>query len=400
VTQQRPPLLPDDPPAGKSASDTQPKRAPTIPAPPPPPRQRPPVRPTSSPPPAQSSGARRGLFIVLLMLAVLLSLGLAALTYLVFDRPQTLGLARVGDLRQTDAAISGTLSALEATDAAIGGLATQVQGQFQNLSATQAALQNQQAQLIATLTQRAVQDIATLTSIAQNNQQQATQSALNMAATQTAIASLAAQAQQNFQATQTALAANLPTPQPTASPNIVLIDSGFENLSESAGWDGLPPNTAWAQQGADSLVAQVNAATLLTRGASSSAYTVTTNLSAPAESLIDVLLSVDRNTGGLSYGVRLTVQGGLITRARFFVFDAVALNDPNGLTLNDTQVLADRSGLGILAERVTVEAIVSGGTTNVMIGGQAIFALTGSPPANSVGIQAAAGTRIFRLSVR
>lgn len=399
MTQQRPPLLPDDPPAGKSASDTQPKRPPTIPTPPPLPPKRPPVRAPQAPPP-QSSGARRGVFIVLLIVAVLLSLSLGALTYLILDRPQTIGLARLSDLRQTDNAVGSTLSALEVTGAAFNGLATQVQGQFQNLSATQAALQNQQAQLIATLTQRAVMDIATLTRIAQNNQQQATQSALNMAATQTAIAGLASQAEQNFQATQTALAANLPTPQPTAAPNIALIDSGFENLSESLGWNGLPPNSAWIQQGADALIAQSNAATLLTRGTDSSEYTVTTTFAPPAESVTDVLLSVDRNSGGLSYGVRVTSQGGLVTRVRFFVFDAGALADPNGITVNDTQVLGDRSGLGIPSSAVTVEVAVIGGFTNVRLNGQQMLTLTGSPPPNTVGLQAMAGTRVSRLTAR
>lgn len=364
--------------------------------PPPAPQQRPPIRSASAQKP---STARRAFFILLLLLAVILSLGLATITYVVLNRPESIGLARITDLQQTDTAVASTLGALQATRSAFDGLSTQVQSQFQNLSATQAALQSGQDALRATQTQSIVQALMTQTAVVAANQQQATQSAINRAATQTAIANLAAQAERDFQATQTALAGGLPMAMPTGAPNIILIDQGFNNLSETSQWSGLPPTTTWAQQGSDALVALVDAATLLARGSTRPDYTLRASLTPPTDSVTDLLMGVNMdNATAPAYGIRITTRGGIVTSVEVFSFTAPMLGDAGGLRYSDA--LGTRDGLNINATALLAEVqVVSGGMTTIRLNGQTILLFTGTLPAGHVGIQAARGTQVYRLTV-
>ncbi len=357
------------------------------------------ISPTSSEdktnPRRKPPAPRRRLTILLLLVAVALACGWAATVSLILGRPDVFGYERSRDLRPSEAALDATGAALASTQAQVSTFDAALQTLARDAQSTRAAQLDRERQLDGTQTQQAVYADFTRTAVANRNAQQATQSALDAAATLNAINQLATQAALAFQVTQTALAGNLWTPIPTAPPNIVMIDGGFDNRSESLAWSGLPPNAAWALSGDGGLLARVDHAVLLTSADTGVRYTVEAQYRpASADADLDLLFAV---SGG-GYGVRAYYVGGQVTSVALFRFEAGALADPAGLAVRDAQVITFASG-ALTADVIDLRVEVNGAAARVLLNGQQVLIseLPDAPATGAAGVHVPQGTALLRL---
>jgi hypothetical protein len=342
---------------------------------------------------------RRRLTILLLIVTVLLVCGWTATIMVIIGRPDVFGYERARDQRPIEAALAATGAALASTLAQVSTNDAAVQTVVRDLQATRAVQFERDQQLQGSETQQSVYADFTRTAVANLNAQQATQSALGAAATLTAINQLATQAALDFQVTQTALAAKFWTPAPTAPPNIVTIDGGFDNRSESLAWSGLPPNAAWALSGDGGLLARVDHAALLTTAPESGGRYSVEALFRPGSANADLNLLFGVSGGG--YGVRVYYVDGRVTSVALFAFDAGALADPAGLIVRDSQVITFASGT-LAADLIDLRAEIEGAGVRVLVNGQQalIAELPGPPERGAAGVHVPQGTALLRLVVQ
>lgn len=347
---------------------------------------------------------KRARTLILSVFMLLLMCGWSATIVIIIGRPDIIGYERVRDARQTDSAIQGTVGALALTADTIGTqIVTQgigLQEQYRQIQETRSALEIREQRAQATETQQILYAQFTQTANANFNAQQATQSALDAAATVSAINQLATQARQSFDATQTAIAGSWWTPAPTAPPNIAIIEGGFENLSENSTWQGLPPTSAWALVNGNALAAQNDAATLLTsRTDFGASYTVQARFQ-PSSVNTDVNLLFGLTDGGAAYGLRAYYVDGRVISIVLFRFERATLGDPLGLPVTESQIVEIVSGdlvTGIIDLRVQV----SGADVTAFIGAQQVITATleRSPIQGAAGVQAKTGTQVISFTV-
>ena len=152
--------------------------------------------------PQQRRKKRRGCAsIMLLLLTMFLSVVLVAITAIVLYNPNLLGLEEERDLALTEIAHQNTESALELTGESLNATAKFNAQQVLEVNSTLSAFSIQRTQI-------ARDTIATETAIANQNAQQATQSALEFQATQAEFDRIATQSELNYQSTQAYLNQN------------------------------------------------------------------------------------------------------------------------------------------------------------------------------------------------
>jgi hypothetical protein len=346
----------------------------------------------------------RGRHRAWLWLLVLLLLGTLGLVgALITTQPGTFGLARIIDQDATATAFgqsaAQTAAAFAAQSSALAITRTALDGRDGALAGTAAALDNRARLLDSTATRGALDLVSTATAAAAANAAQATQAAVDFAATQAALAATATQAGRDFQATQTALSGMRPTPlaTPGAAANLLTLDAGFVSGAETHRWDVLPPSSAFARTGDGTLVALLPDATLLTQwGDYGAAYAIQAEvIAAPgvAEQTFDLLFGV--TDGG--FAARLTVRGGLLTTAQLYRFASPPAEGLRG----EGDVYARVEGLALPAERLNVRLRLNGGMAELAVDGANIASamLPVSQVVGAVGVQLPQSAQLAGLRV-
>jgi hypothetical protein len=350
------------------------------------------------------------------LIALLLALALFTLSAIVVYAPDVVGLAPNLNVTQTQIAFQATENALEdasqaleatgiALEATLQGIA---QGAFDNES-TRAALINQAAVLEQNATQAALDIAATRTSIAQANAQQATQSAIDFQGTQTALDRAATQVEIEYQGTQAAISQNAtavalgfatPSGPSLTQPPSLIFDETFGQAVQAGGLWRFGGAADWTIGEDDQLTATRAGSWLLTEQADFSAYVVETRFD-PVAGLAGqyyVLLSVTDQDG---IALQVIYDGQQATAVGLYRVTTTQIETGSGLLgAQITPIQAVQIDIAA-AETIDARAEVTPGRIVIFINGQAVIDAAIEPPlsAGAVGVQFPAATTLRRIAL-
>ena len=383
---------------------------------------------------------RRRRFGCLLWLAlVLLSIGFVSTVGLLLYRPDVVGLAAEEDLSGTGIVFDSTADSLRSTAQALGSMseslqqtriALEITAQYNvsrdfDFDSTRVALDNRQFAVQQTGTQ-AVRDLqATETTVAIVNAQQGTQAVLDFRNTQTAFDRAATQAELSYQGTQAALnqeataavlgfATEAPpaedvltqTPPPTLTQQPLFTDGFGGGLNETR-WS-FSAVEDWSLQGeAGRLVAQRNAAWLLSQRNDLSGYVLETTLlpvtgvgvAADYHLLLNVHGTEQTPNG---YAIRLRYDGTRVTTVGLYLFSLDDLFTGEGLLNRPLSALQSTQLELAPAQQINVRAEVRDNQIVAVVNERLALniLLDNVPIPGAVGVQIPTGAAIDRIVVR
>lgn len=335
-----------------------------------------------------------------LWLSLLLSVGvLGLLGYIVRNEPDLIGLQTFADAEQTAIAFEGTHVSLGGTAVALGDIA------YDN-NQTAAALDAQNALIDQRETQSAQNQIATQTSIAVVNAQQATRAAIDFYSTQAAHEQEATQVQLNYQGTQAAISRDatanalgfLTQTSPQTAPPTLERRPFFEEtftsgISESR-WRLSAPDD-WQPSSDGTISAQRTGAWMMTQADNLSNYTLAIDMIPSAGATTDfyIIINLPPQRSGLV--LRLSYNATHFTTAGLYQFDQNQLEQGLfGQTLNAlyTTQLQNIGYFPTLELEISVQDTVF----NVRSNDRELFTTSFNRPleGGAVGLQLSSGTII------
>ncbi|PJF21905.1 MAG: hypothetical protein CUN56_08715 [Phototrophicales bacterium] len=372
MTQKRkPPLLPEEPGSHKTQPHIPPKR--------------------------------RRLTWMLWLIILLLSITIGGITTVILYEPELFGMGLTGDLTVTHAALSTRIYDVELSAQALNQL------EF-NVFSTQAALDNRQMLQDQQETQSALDIQATQTGVAIANAQQATRAALDFQGTQIAFNRQATQVELDYQGTQAALsrdatavalgfATQAPSAQLTASPiptytTEPFFTDGFAQGIQSDLWQ-FGDAADWRVDDGQ-LIAQRTGAWLLTQVNDLSDYTLQvdlTTLTVPADYFI-IVNSIE----GLA--IRLTHNGNRLTGAGLYRFTLDQLLTDTGLigrVISPIQAVQVNIGAG---NELNIQVVVSGQQVTATVNGETVInaVLPNLPLPGAAGVQLPLNSHLQRIA--
>ncbi|GAB4516139.1 MAG: hypothetical protein OHK0046_20900 [Anaerolineae bacterium] len=371
----------------------------------------------------RAPGRRAGAGLAMWLVLLLLTFTLASLTIILLYRPDVIGLALAEDVESTRAALQQQGEANAATSAALAQTAEYFMGESFNQESTRAALDNREAVLQQEATQSALDIIATETNIALSNAQQATEAAIDFENTQVAFDRLATQAELAYQGTQAALnreataavlgfatrapsgedlLSQTPPPTLTAAP---LFEDTFAEGVISAVWQ-VDSVADWSLNTVGLLQALRTGAYLLTQLNSLQDYRFEVSLipvqGANAAADYYLLLNVPSDAsaaGGLA--LRLSYNGDRLTAAGLYRLTRAQITQDMGLYMHNLDAIqAVQVNAGSVTE-LAVRAEVRDGRVVVVVNDALLLdvMLDSVPPAGAVGLQVPAGTQLQRVNL-
>ena len=358
-------------------------------------------------PPQRRKKGRGCASIMLLLLTMFLSLVLVAVTAIVLYNPNLLGLEEERDLALTEISHQNTESALVLTSESLNAAAVFNAQQVLDVNSTISAFSIQRTQI-------ARDAIATETAIANQNAQQATQSALEFQATQAEFDRLATQSELNYQSTQaylnqnaTAIALGFATA-PAGSGELVdaspppspVFNEGFSSNVESGFWSLSAPSD-WRLDEREQLIAQRNGAWIVTQRTDFDNYAVNVTFQPPivAESYQYILLNTTESTGGLT--LELYFSGGNLSAIGLYQITPNQINEATYLSAQNKNALHAIQTSIPIGDTVNVQVDIRNGRIGVFINASAIMevTLTSMPPAGAVGAYLSESTRLEGIEV-
>ena len=358
--------------------------------------------------PQQRRKKRRGCAsIMLLLLTMFLSVVLVAITAIVLYNPNLLGLEEERDLALTEIAHQNTESALELTGESLNATAIFNAQQVLEVNSTLSAFSIQRTQI-------ARDAIATETAIANQNAQQATQSALEFQATQAEFDRIATQSELNYQSTQaylnqnaTAIALGFATA-PAGSGELIdaspppppLFNEGFSSSVENGFWSLSSPSD-WRLDDREHLIAQRNGAWILTQRTDFANYAVNVTFQPPivSESYQYILLNTNDSTGTLT--LELYFSGGNLSALGLYTITPNQITEATYLSAQNKNALhAVQTNIPI-GDTVNVQVDIRNGRIGVFINASATMevTLTSMPPAGAVGAYLSENTRLEGIEI-
>jgi hypothetical protein len=369
-----------------------------------------------------------GSVFALWLLVLILFCALMLAAWVILFSPDTVGLGLNGDLTVTQAYIQQTLDTFHATadafelTAVAVDVTTQANARFAiTLDSQRAALENREFVLQGAETQSALDFIATVTSDAVANAQQATQSALDFQGTRTVFERQATQVELDYQGTQAALNrdatavalsfateapnANLAlsqTPPPTLT-GVPFFTDGFQQGVMSGLWRlGSPAD--WFLNADGVLTANRSGAWLLTQMNDLDGYALETRITpltgVGVSAEYYILLNVDE-TGNSGLALRINYDGERLIGAGLYRMSPPDIFRNDGLLNNDLiaiqSVIPDISPASVLNIRVEVRA----NRAIAVINGNLLIDVTmePAPASGAVGVQVPAGTQIESVTL-
>lgn len=357
---------------------------------------------------------RAGAFIMMWLLLLLLSLVLIAGLTIILYRPGVIGLGYTYDLTQTQVGFQRTAEALNVTAQALDStFVANAQQAFDNAS-TRAALNNGIALLQQESTQAALDIEATQTAIMLSNAQQATQSALEFESTRAAFDRAATQVELNYQGTQAALIQNataaalgfatLSSGDPSrteAPPPPPILDERFTAGLSSGLWD-FGAVTDWGLGADNALLAGRSGAYLLTQRADLAQYVLDVDVLLPdAAAITYLLLNIPAGMdtpGGLA--AQIVFDGARVTAAGLYRVTRAQATGPDFLANIQLEALAAVQVDVPPARDVRLQVEVRGGRVVVLANGRGLLdiPLDALPAPGALGISVTRGTSVRRIS--
>lgn len=346
-----------------------------------------------------------------LWVSLLMSVGaLGLIGHIVQNEPDRLGLQTFEDAQQTALAFDGTHVALGQTAVLLGDEA------FNN-NQTAAALDAHNALIDQRETQSAQNQIATETSIAIVNAQQATRAAIDFYSTQVAHEQEATQVQLNYQGTQAAISRDAtaialgfltqtsPQNQNTAIPTLErrpFFEETFTSGVSESHWH-LSHINDWQPAVDGAVVAVRDGAWMLTQLDTLSSYTLALDLTPVAGTITDfyIIINLPNDRSGLA--LRLSYNGTRLTTAGLYQFERAQL-DGNGLfshSLGTTALYtAQLPDLGVFST-LPLELSVQDTLFTMRLNGQDLLATSFSRPLadGAIGLQLSAGTTVNGVAI-
>lgn len=375
---------------------------------------------------------RRGCMWMMGLLILLLSVGFAGISTVVLFRPDVVGLALNGDVTATAVSLGRTAQALEATQdtlitraANIASTDAAFVARSFDQESTQAALENYESLLYRLATQDARDAIATQTTVAIANAQQATQAALEFEATQAAFDRIATQVELEYQGTQAALnreataavlgfSTRAPAGQDiqtqTVEPTITaqpLFTDGFQGGLQAGLWQ-FGASADWTLAGDDTLAASRNGSWLLTRNNNLRDYTLNVSLSplvgtgfaADYFILLNIQPEMDAN-GGLA--VRLSYDGERLTAVGLYRIRRADILDDLGLFDSISGMAALQAVQTSIAPDPMLDVRVSVNEGRVTVTTNGVLSLDvpldSAPLPGAVGLQVPEGARLREVTL-